>query len=128
MTNIKFYGDSELLQRLENAGHNVTEACAAALQEGLATFGRELVDEWHGIPKHPTGRTEKSYREEVKINGDKVVGKAGFSIKDGGLPALFFNLGYNKGHKGFISDVRARSLDAVKKAELEVLKGLLNVE
>ena len=127
---VEFYGTQELLQKLEAAGQNVVEACASAMQEGIDIAGNELINAWHGIPRKSRGLkgTLGSYRESVVVDGDKITAKAGFDPKHGGLPALFFQVGYNPGHEGWITDVRDKALDDIRQAELDTLKDLLNVE
>lgn len=127
MATMRFYGDAELLQKLEDAGANVVEACASALADSADIISARLLGAWNALPKkHSTGRTAASMRSKVEIDGDIVKARAGFSARDGGIAAVFWNVGTDyilATH--FIDDVAEESVDEIRQAQLDVLNKLL---
>ena len=87
---IEFYGTAELLRRIEEAGRNVEKEIADAL---IASAEKPKEDMLKVIREYRyTGLTESSFREELKNENGTIIYKIGFSIKDGGIAALFLTL------------------------------------
>lgn len=127
MATMRFYGDAELLQKLEEAGADVVEACAAALADSADIISARLLGAWNAMPKkHSTGRTAASMRSKVEIDGDVVRARAGFSARDGGIAAVLWNVGtdYIRATH-FIDNVAEESVDEIRQAQLDVLNKLL---
>lgn len=127
MATVEFYGDKELLQKLEAAGVDCVEACAAALQESMDLLSVKLLAAWNILPKkHSTGKTASSLTTDLVIDGDVIKARCGFNAKAGGWPAQFWNAGtdYIRATH-FIDSVAEEALDDVRRTQLEVLKGLL---
>ncbi len=127
MARMRFYGDDELVRKIEDAGMDAVEACAAALADSLDLVSARLLGAWIALPKeNSTGDTAKSMRTKIEIDGDIVKARAGFSARDGGIAAAFWNVGtdYIRATH-FIDEVAEESVDEVAKAQLDVLKGLL---
>lgn len=128
MATVRFYGDQELLNKLEKANIDVVEACAAALQESMDLLSVKLLAAWNSLPKkNPTGKTARSIMTNLVIDGDVIKARCGFSAKSGGLPAQFWNVGtdYIRATH-FIDDVAEEAIDDVRKTQLDVLKGILD--
>lgn len=92
---IEMYGVSELLKKLENAGGNVDEAVRKSVDASLKIVGKDMQS---FMRKHEfTGETIRSYEEiPAYISGNSVNGMVGYNIKNGGLPAIFLDVGTPK--------------------------------
>ena len=88
---IEFFGSTELLKKLEEAGGNVEEAIITAIRKSAVKPSNEMLG---FIRQHKhSGRTEDSFTEEIKSKDGVITAEFGFSVRKGGLPALFHNLG-----------------------------------
>lgn len=118
---IEFFGTSEILKKIEQAGGNVEQACFDALQKSVEKPKAEMLD---FIRAHRlTGVTEDSFVEDIKQEGNKIYLELGFSIRKGGIAALFLNLGTPKiAPTWFIDNAVDKNIDAIKKAQLDALK------
>ena len=119
---IEFYGTAELLRRIEEAGRNGEREIADAL---VASAEKPKEDMLKVIREHRyTGLTESSFREELKNEDGTIIYKIGFSIKDGGIAALFLNLGLPRKIEPsyFIDRAVEDNIDEIKRVQLEVLK------
>lgn len=117
---IEFFGTSELLQKIEKAGGNVEKLCAEALKSSVQKPKEEMLQFIR--EHHLTGQTENSFVEEIKTENGKIFCEVGFSIKGGGLAALFLNLGTPKIKPSFFIDYAVENnIDEIKKAQLEAL-------
>lgn len=117
---IEFFGTSELLKKIERAGGNVEQACVDALKASIQKPKDEMLQ--YIRQHHLTGQTEESFTEEIKQENGKIFCKIGFSIKDGGLAALFLNLGTPRIKPSFFIDYAVdHNIDEIKKAQLEAL-------
>ena len=92
---LNFYGLTELLQKIDDAGGSVPEALSRAIQESSAPIGADMLK--FMAQHHRTGKTAASYTDVVDIKGYGSSGfityKLGFDTKKGGLPALFLDIG-----------------------------------
>lgn len=118
---IEFFGTSEILKKIESAGGNVEQACVDALKKSVEAPKAEMLD---FIRAHKlTGVTENSFVEEIRQEGNKIYLELGFSIRKGGIAALFLNLGTPKiAPTWFINNAIDHNIDAIKKAQLDALK------
>ena len=118
---VEFYGTSEILKKMGAAGANVEQACVDALQKSIAAPKAEMLD---FIRAHKlTGVTENSFVEEIRQEGNKIYLELGFSIRKGGIAALFLNLGTPRiAPTWFIDNAVDHNIDAIKKAQLDALK------
>lgn len=88
---IEFFGSAELLKKLEEAGGNVEEAIITAIRKSAVKPSNEMMS---FIRQHKrSGRTEDSFVEEIKSKDGVISAEFGFSVRKGGLPALFFETG-----------------------------------
>lgn len=95
---LMFSGFEDLMKRIEEAGKSVDEVAASVVASNAQMVRSELASFMRGTPKNPTGKTLKSLKPVIVDKAtDGIKGKisstVGFSIKDGGLPALFWNYG-----------------------------------
>lgn len=134
---IEFYGTSELLNKIEKAGKNVNKAVEKSLLESAELPKKQMLD---FIRQHKdTGVTEDSFVEaKIKWKGETVTMKMGFDIENGGLPALFLDIGTpsHSGRKGtgvvkgltptfFIYYAIENNAEAIRQKQLEVLNEIL---
>lgn len=127
-TRVDFYGGEDLLQKIEKAGGNVEEALITALKKSLEKPKQEMLDfiKQH----HLTGVTEDSFVEEIEIDKGVITARIGFSVKKGGLPAIFLNVGTPKmPPTWFIDNAVEQNIDYIfseqKKALQDALRELL---
>lgn len=102
---LEMYGVSELLKKIEAAGGKVDEACIKAANESMKIVG----DHAQAFMKRHTrtGETMGSFEQTpAKVTkGGKVTASVGYNIDDGGLNAIFLDVGapHRKttvGHRG----------------------------
>ncbi len=89
------YGVSELLKSIEEAGGKVDEAVKRAVDESLKIVGDDMQS--FMIQHRHSGDTMESFEiVPAKSDGNTVTGNAGYNIKNGGLPAIFLDVGTPK--------------------------------
>lgn len=117
---IEFFGTSELLKKIEQAGKNVEKACEDALRASIQTPKQEMLE--YIQQHHLTGQTEDSFVEEIKNENGKIYCEVGFSIRKGGIAALFLNLGTPKIKPSFfIENAVDHNIDKIKADQLKAL-------
>jgi hypothetical protein len=118
---IEFFGTSEILKKIEAAGGNVEWAVMNALAKSTEKPEQEMLD---FIRAHRlSGDTEKSFIKNITQDGNKIYLELGFSIRGGGIAALFLNVGTPKiAPTWFIDNAVDHNIDAIKKAQLDALK------
>lgn len=117
---IEFFGTSELLKKIEKAGGNVEKACTDALRASIQAPKQEMLE--YIRQHHLTGQTEDSFVEEIKNENGKIYCEVGFSIRRGGIAALFLNLGTPKiSPSFFIDDAIDHNIDKIKADQLKAL-------
>lgn len=117
---IEFFGTSELLKKIEKAGGNVEKACTDALRASVQAPKQEMLQ--YIQQHHLTGQTEDSFVEEIKNENGKIYCEVGFSIRRGGIAALFLNLGTPKIKPSFfIDDAIDHNIDKIKADQLKAL-------
>lgn len=117
---IEFFGTSELLKKIEKAGGNVEKACTDALKASVQAPKQEMLA--YIQQHHLTGQTEDSFVEEIKNENGKIYCEVGFSIRKGGIAALFLNLGTPKIKPSFfIDDAIDHNIDKIKADQLKAL-------
>lgn len=126
---IEFYGDAELLKKLENAGKNIEEEIVNAIRKSAVKPSNEMLSY---IRRHRrSGRTENSFIEEVKSKDGVVTAEFGFSVRKGGLAAIFHECGTPRKAPPasyFVSNAVDNNLDSIieeqNKALMESFKNL----
>lgn len=125
-TYINFYGDKELIKKLDSIGANVEKVCAEALTLSVQKPKQEMLD---FISQHrKTGITESSFEEEIKVEDGVITAVVGFQPPKG-LPALFLNLGTPTIEPTFFVDKAVENnLDEIRNIQLkyisEMFKGV----
>lgn len=89
---LEMYGVSDLLKKIEAAGGKVDAACIKAADKSMKVVGEhsQAFMSEHVV----TGKTKESYEQTpAKIKGGKVVASVGYNIDEGGLNAIFLDVG-----------------------------------
>lgn len=128
---IEFYGAPELLKKIEEAGGKVEDEIIKAIRKSSEKPSEEMQS---FIRKHKrTGRTEQSWTETIKSKDGVITAELGFSIRKGGMGALFHEIGtIRKAPPAsyFISNAIEHSIDYIieeqNKALQEAFKDLIN--
>jgi len=128
---IEFFGSAELLKKLEEAGGNVEEAIITAIRKSAVKPSNEMLG---FIRQHKhSGRTEDSFTEEIKSKDGVIEASFGFSVRKGGLAAIFHEYGTPRRAPAasfFISNAIDNSIDSIieeqNKALMESFKNLTN--
>lgn len=120
-THVDFYGGDELLRKIEKAGGNVEQALIKAMKRSLEKPKQEMMD---FIKQHRlTGVTEDSFVEEIEIKDGIITARIGFSVRKGGLPAIFLNVGTPKMPPTyFIDNAVEKNLDYIYKEQKMALE------
>lgn len=125
---IEMYGVSELLKSIEKAGGKVDEAVKKAVDASLDLVGvkMQLFMQQH----KQSGETYDSYEQvPAKVDGYKVTGEVGYNIKNGGLPAIFLDVGTPKQKPYFyryyaVENSRKEIKELQQQTLNEILEGL----
>ena len=117
-----FYGTSELLKKIEAAGGNVENAISRAVARSMEAPKRDM--QAFVSKHHVTGATERSFNETPFTWENGVLKYAvGYSIKDGGIAALFLDIGTPKMKPHFfIWNTVQNHADNIVKIQQETLK------
>ena len=126
---IELYGVSDLLKKIESAGGKVDEAVQQAVDRSLEIVGADMQN-FMNAHKF-TGKTVSSYEHVMaSIKDNKVTAMVGYNAKNGGLPAIFLDVGTpkQKGHFFRYDAVKDNSkrLRKIQQETLnEILRGLM---
>ena len=119
---IEFFGSTELLKKLEEAGGNVEEAIITAIRKSAVKPSNEMLG---FIRQHKhSGRTEDSFTEEIKSKDGVITAEFGFSVRKGGLAAIFHECGTPRKAPPasyFISNAIDNNIDEIIKEQNEAL-------
>lgn len=100
------YGVEELLKKLEKAGGNVNEATNKCIDKSLEVVGEKMQE--FMVQHQATGDTYRAFKQVnstdtvIKIGKetynikDGKTGIVGYSVRAGGLPAIFLDVGTPK--------------------------------
>lgn len=125
---IELYGVSELLKKIEAAGGNVDEACKKAVDASLEIVGADMQKFMQGHRR--TGDTIGSYEQiPATIKDGKIEAVVGYDAKNGGLPAIFLDVGTPKIKPSFfryyaVNNNAAKLKEAQHAALNEIFGGL----
>lgn len=117
---ISFYGDKELIDKLDSIGANVEKVCLEALRKSSQLPKQEMLD---FIKEHrKTGTTEESFKEEFNIENGIITAYVGFDLPKG-LPALYLNVGTPTIEPTFFVDKAVENnLDEIRNIQLEYIR------
>lgn len=92
---VEMYGVSELLKKIEAAGGRVDEAVKKAVNASLEQVGIKM--QLFMLGHKESGDTYSSYEQIMaSIKDNKVEAMVGYNVKNGGLPAIFLDVGTPK--------------------------------
>lgn len=135
---VSVHGVSNLLKKIEKAQGRVDEAVIKATDASLAVVGKEAQRLMRPLSpgKSGTGDTYRSFEQRpAKMNGKFVQASIGYNVDEGGLPAIFLDVGISgtpkrepkRGHFWryyAVENTRKQVGEAQKKALKEILEGL----
>ena len=89
---VEMYGVSELLKKIEAAGGRVDKACIKAANDTVKIIGKHSQE---FMQKHRVSSETIGSFEEIpaKVEGGKITAGVGYNIDNGGLPAIFLDVG-----------------------------------
>lgn len=125
---IEMYGVSELLKGIEAAGGRVDEAVKKAVDKSLEIVGAEMQSFMSG--HIVSGDTYASYEQKAAVaRGNLIEANAGYSVKKGGLPAIFLDVGTPKQkpyfYRYYAVENNRQKIEEIQRATLnEILEGL----
>lgn len=125
---VEMYGVSDLLKQIESAGGRVDAAVQQAVDRSLEIVGADMQNFMSG--HKDTGETMASF-EHIKaiIQGDKVEAMVGYNAKNGGLPAIFLDVGTPKQkayfYRYYAVENNRKKIEEIQRETLnEILRGL----
>lgn len=125
---LEMYGVSDLLKKIEAAGGRVDEAVKKAVDNSLEQVGMKM--QLFMLGHKESGETYSSYEQIMaSIKGDKVEAMVGYNVKNGGLPAIFLDVGTPKQKPYFFRyyavENSRKQIEEIQRATLnEILEGL----
>ena len=119
---VEMYGVGEILNKIEKAGGKVDEAVKKAVDESLKIVGADMQS---FMKQHKlTGETISSYEQiPAEISTNNVNAMVGYNVKNGGLPAIFLDVG-TPNQKGYF--FRYYAVENNRKKIEEIQKNTLN--
>lgn len=122
---IDMFGVDELLNKIESANGKVDEAVKKAVKKSLEIVGEDTLQ---FMQKHKlTGDTIASYKVvEPTTKNNVVSGVVGYDAKNGGLPAIFLDVG-TPTQKGYFWKYYAvnNNIDKIHNIQVETLNEIL---
>lgn len=125
---VEMYGVKELLNKIEAAGGKVDEAVKKAVNNSLEQVGMKM--QLFMLGHKESGETYQSYEQIMaSIKDNKVEAMVGYNIKNGGLPAIFLDVGTPKQKPYFFRyyavENSRKQIEEIQRATLnEILEGL----
>lgn len=93
---VSVHGVSDLLKKIEKAQGRVDVAVMKATDASLSVIGKEAQKLMRPLSpgKSGTGDTYRSFEQRpAKMNGKFVQASVGYNVDEGGLPAIFLDVG-----------------------------------
>lgn len=125
---IDFVGSSELLKKIEKAGGKVDEAVKKCVDNSLEQVGMKM--QLFMQSHKDSGDTYESFEKiSAEIKDNIVSGQVAYSVKEGGLPAIFLDVGTPKQKPYFFRyyavENSSKQIQEIQQATLnEILEGL----
>lgn len=120
---IGFYGESKLIKKLEEAGANVEELIITSIRKSTEKPADEMKS---FIRQHKrSGRTLESWTETIKNKNGVINAELGFSVRKGGLPAIFWEYGTPRKTPPatwFVSNAIEKNIDEIIEAQNQALR------
>ena len=125
---VEIYGVDDLLKKIEKAGGNVDDAVKKCVDNSLEQVG--MMMQLFMMGHRETGDTYSSYEQiSASIKNNSVNAMVGYNIENGGLPAIFLDVGTPKQKPHFFRYYAVRNsgkqLQEIQRNTLnEILRGL----
>lgn len=125
---VEMYGVKDLLNKIEAAGGKVDEAVKKAVDASLEQVGMKM--QLFMLGHKESGDTYQSYEQIMaSIKDNKVEAMVGYNAKNGGLPAIFLDVGTPKQKPYFFRyyavENSRKQIEEIQRATLnEILEGL----
>lgn len=122
--NIGFYGDVELLKRLEEAGQNVEQLIIKAIQQSARKPSEEMQSFMRKHKRRKVGTLE-SWEETIKNKKGVINAEFGFSVRKGGLASIFWNYGTPRNAPAahwFVDNAVEKNIDSIIEAQNVALR------
>ena len=125
---VEMYGVSDLLKQIENAGGKVDAAVQKAVDNSLELVGMKM--QLFMMDHRESGDTYASYEHiKASVQGNSVTAMVGYNSKEGGLPAIFLDVGTPKQKPHFFRyyavENSRKQIEEIQRATLgEILEGL----
>jgi hypothetical protein len=122
--NICFYGDVELLKRLEEAGQNVEQLIINAIQQSARKPSEEMQSFMRKHKRRKVGTLE-SWEETIKNKKGVINAEFGFSVRKGGLASIFWNYGTPRNAPSahwFVDNAIEKNIDSIIEAQNVALR------
>lgn len=122
--NIGFYGDVELLKRLEEAGQNVEQLIINAIQTSARKPSEEMQSFMRKHKRRKVGTLE-SWEETIKNKKGVINAEFGFSVRKGGLASIFWNYGTPRNAPSahwFVDNAIEKNIDEIIEAQNVALR------
>ena len=125
---VEMYGVSDLLKQIEKAGGKVDATVQKAVDNSLELVGMKM--QLFMMDHRESGDTYRSYEHiKASIQGNSVTAMVGYNSKNGGLPAIFLDVGTPKQKPYFFRyyavENSRKEIEEIQRATLnEILEGL----
>lgn len=125
---VEMYGVKDLLNKIEAAGGKVDEAVKKAVDASLEQVGMKM--QLFMLGHKESGDTYQSYEQIMaSIKDNKVEAMVGYNAKNGGLPAIFLDVGTPKQkpyfYRYYAVENSRKQIEEIQRATLnEILEGL----
>ena len=125
---VEMYGVKDLLNAIDAAGGKVDAAVKKAVDASLEQVGMKM--QLFMLGHKESGETYSSYEQIMaSIKGNKVDAIVGYNVKNGGLPAIFLDVGTPKQKPYFFRyyavENSRKQIEEIQRATLnEILEGL----
>lgn len=127
--NMEFFGDIELVKKLESLQANVPQVIAEAMNRSAKIPADEMLSfikkhKYSGVTESSFEMTEPQIKKTAK--GTQVVMELGFKVSKGGIGAIFLNLGgmHNPPYF-FIKNAVDNNVDKIAKAQNDAIRNAI---
>ena len=123
---VEMYGVKELLKKIEDADGKVDEAVQKAADKSLEIVGEDM--QKFMLNHKQSGGTYTSFEHiKASIKGNKVEAMVGYNSKNGGLPAIFLDVGTPKQkpyfYRYYAVEKNRQKIEQIQRETLEEIIG-----